>query len=76
MENGGTLSHHHAVGYEHLPWVEKDIGNLGIGALKALKNEFDPSGIMNPGKLIPGDDVWQDWGLKVDQSTSEDADRS
>jgi alkyldihydroxyacetonephosphate synthase len=76
MENGGTLSHHHAVGYEHLPWVEQDVGALGVGALKALKNEFDPNGIMNPGKLIPGGNVWQDWGLDVESSTPEDVVRS
>lgn len=50
---GGTLSHHHATGRDHAPWVEGEIGAAGIEALKALKERFDPAGIMNPGKLLP-----------------------
>ena len=29
LANGATLSHHHAVGYEHLPWLEKEISPTG-----------------------------------------------
>jgi len=50
---GGTLSHHHATGRDHSPWVESEIGALGVEAIRALKERFDPAGIMNPGKLIP-----------------------
>jgi alkyldihydroxyacetonephosphate synthase len=49
---GGTLSHHHATGRDHTPWVEGEIGTAGIEALQALKERFDPAGIMNPGKII------------------------
>ena len=49
---GGTLSHHHATGRDHAPWIEGEIGTSGIEALAALKERFDPSGIMNPGKLL------------------------
>jgi alkyldihydroxyacetonephosphate synthase len=51
MEAGGTLSHHHGVGIDHVPWLEREHGALGMSALKALKSAFDPAGIMNPGKL-------------------------
>ena len=53
MKSGGTLSHHHAVGYEHLDWVEEEISTTGVQALRAVKNSLDPQGIFNPGKLIP-----------------------
>lgn len=51
--NGGTISHHHAVGRDHMAWMEREIGSLGIEALRSLKSRLDPAGIMNPGKLIP-----------------------
>ena len=53
MTHGGTISHHHGVGEDHLPWMEAEKGALGIEALRALKRTFDPKGILNPGKLIP-----------------------
>lgn len=49
---GGTLSHHHATGADHAPWMEGEVGAVGIDALKALKDQFDPTGIMNPGKIV------------------------
>jgi alkyldihydroxyacetonephosphate synthase len=51
MQAGGTLSHHHGVGTDHAPWLEREHGALGLAALRALKTAFDPNGIMNPGKL-------------------------
>ena len=49
--HGATLSHHHAVGYEHLPWLYAE-SPVGPGtAVDALKATLDPTGIMNPGKL-------------------------
>ena len=63
MKNGGTLSHHHAVGTEHLPWVEEDLSPTGLKAVKALKAGLDPNDIMNPGKIIPSEKPLDDWGL-------------
>jgi alkyldihydroxyacetonephosphate synthase len=51
---GGTITHHHAVGRDHAPYMRAEVGQLGIEALRALKERLDPAGIMNPGKLIPG----------------------
>lgn len=51
VETGGTLSHHHGVGSDHAPWMAGEKGALGLRALRALKAEMDPAGIMNPGKL-------------------------
>ncbi len=63
MENGGTVSHHHAVGTEHLPWIEEDLSPAGVKAVKAIKDGLDPNGVMNPGKVIPGDDPLREWGI-------------
>jgi alkyldihydroxyacetonephosphate synthase len=52
VQGGGTITHHHAVGRDHAPWLEDEIGREGIAALRALKDELDPTGIMNPGKLL------------------------
>ncbi|HEU0250536.1 MAG TPA: FAD-binding oxidoreductase [Solirubrobacteraceae bacterium] len=52
MAGGGTITHHHAVGRDHAPWLEQEIGRDGVRALCALKRELDPTGIMNPGKLF------------------------
>jgi alkyldihydroxyacetonephosphate synthase len=53
VDGGGTITHHHAVGRDHAAWMEREIGEKGVRALRALKAELDPAGIMNPGKLLP-----------------------
>jgi alkyldihydroxyacetonephosphate synthase len=50
---GGTLTHHHAVGADHRPWMEREIGPLGVEVLRAVKERLDPNGICNPGVLLP-----------------------
>jgi alkyldihydroxyacetonephosphate synthase len=51
---GGTISHHHAVGTAHRGHVTADLGGaLGVAALRAVKREWDPQGVLNPGKLLP-----------------------
>jgi len=53
LESGGTITHHHGVGRDHVPYMPAEIGELGIDALRAVKERLDPRGIMNPGKLLP-----------------------
>jgi alkyldihydroxyacetonephosphate synthase len=55
VEAGGTITHHHAVGRDHAPYMRAEVGELGVGVLRAVKERLDPAGIMNPGKLIPED---------------------
>jgi alkyldihydroxyacetonephosphate synthase len=52
VHGGGTITHHHAVGRDHAPWLAAEVGPTGVAALRALKRELDPDGIMNPGKLL------------------------
>ncbi|MBV9990451.1 MAG: FAD-binding oxidoreductase [Alphaproteobacteria bacterium] len=51
--HGGTISHHHGIGEDHLPWMAQEKGALGLEVLRAIKQALDPKGILNPGKLIP-----------------------
>lgn len=53
IDHGATLSHHHAVGTEHLPWLAADISPVGVQAISAIKQGLDPANIMNPGRLRP-----------------------
>lgn len=52
MAYGGTITHHHAIGRDHAPWLQDEIGETGIRILRAVKRELDPHGIMNPGVLV------------------------
>jgi alkyldihydroxyacetonephosphate synthase len=50
---GGTITHHHSVGRDHVPWMRAEVGELGVEVLRSAKQRLDPAGIMNPGKLLP-----------------------
>ncbi|MET0512849.1 MAG: FAD-binding oxidoreductase [Thermoleophilaceae bacterium] len=53
VAGGGTITHHHAVGRDHAPWMRAEVGALGLEVIRAAKERLDPAGIMNPGKLLP-----------------------
>jgi alkyldihydroxyacetonephosphate synthase len=50
---GATITHHHAVGTDHRPWLAGEIGPVGVRVLRAVKAELDPTGVLNPGVLVP-----------------------
>ncbi len=52
VANGGTISHQHGVGVDHAPWLPAEKGALGMDLIRAMAREFDPQGMMNPGKLF------------------------
>jgi alkyldihydroxyacetonephosphate synthase len=49
---GGTISHQHGVGVDHLAYLPAEKGKLGMAVLRAAQQTFDPQGLMNPGKLL------------------------
>jgi alkyldihydroxyacetonephosphate synthase len=53
MAAGGSITHHHAVGADHRPWLEQEIGPVGVEMLRAVKQRVDPNGVLNPGILVP-----------------------
>jgi alkyldihydroxyacetonephosphate synthase len=50
---GATITHHHAVGRDHKPWLAAEIGPVGVEVLRAVKERLDPAGVLNPGVLVP-----------------------
>jgi alkyldihydroxyacetonephosphate synthase len=49
---GGTITHHHAVGRDHRPWYDRERPDAFARALRAVKRELDPAGVLNPGVLF------------------------
>ncbi len=59
IREGGTITHHHAVGRDHRPWYDAQRPDPFAAALRGAKAAVDPRGIMNPGVLVdplPGPD--------------------
>jgi alkyldihydroxyacetonephosphate synthase len=52
LQAGGTITHHHAVGRNHMPWYGEQRPALFGKALEAAKTVLDPARILNPGVLI------------------------
>lgn len=53
INEGGTITHHHAVGRDHRPAYSNQHAALYGEVLRNVKNTFDPNNIMNPGVLLP-----------------------
>jgi alkyldihydroxyacetonephosphate synthase len=53
VHSGASITHHHAVGQDHKPWLAEEIGPVGVMILRAVKDRLDPTGVLNPGILIP-----------------------
>jgi glycolate oxidase len=51
----GTISGEHGVGLTKKQFVGMELSDVSIEVMKAVKNVFDPKGIMNPGKMFPTD---------------------
>ncbi len=54
IEHGGTITHQHAIGTDHAPYLEAEKGALTLSLIDGVFKNTDPNGMMNPGKLIPG----------------------
>jgi alkyldihydroxyacetonephosphate synthase len=52
IDLGGTVTHHHAVGRDHLSGYRREVPGLFQAALGDVKRRFDPCGVMNPGILL------------------------
>ncbi len=52
IDNGGTITHHHAVGRDHRPWYDRQRPQPFAAALQAAKQALDPADILNPGVIL------------------------
>jgi len=52
LAQGGTITHHHAVGRDHAPWYRREQPTLFLEGLRAVKRTLDPGGVLNPGVLF------------------------
>ena len=50
-EMGATITHHHAVGRTHKKWYEQERPDMFAEGLEAVRDQWDPERIMNPGVL-------------------------
>jgi alkyldihydroxyacetonephosphate synthase len=54
LQNNGSISHHHGIGFWRIQYLEQELGPTGVSLLKSMKSALDPEGILNRGKLIDG----------------------
>ncbi|MFO8024150.1 FAD-binding oxidoreductase [Thiohalophilus sp.] len=55
LELDGTLSGEHGVGIEKQEFVGREIDPVTLELMRRIKQDFDPKGILNPGKMFPTD---------------------
>ena len=52
LQNNGSISHHHGIGFWRIQYIEQELGPTGVSLLKSIKSALDPEGILNRGKLV------------------------
>jgi D-lactate dehydrogenase len=53
IELEGTLSGEHGVGLEKRDFIDREIDPHTLRLMRDIKRQFDPRGILNPGKSLP-----------------------
>ena len=53
IRHGGTISAEHGIGVAKVAWLERDRGAADVNAMRAIKRALDPTGLLNPGVLLP-----------------------
>ncbi|MBU0501108.1 MAG: FAD-binding protein [Gammaproteobacteria bacterium] len=53
LQLGGTLSGEHGVGLEKRDFIDREIDPVTLRLMRAIRRQFDPNGILNPGKALP-----------------------
>lgn len=53
IQLGGTLSGEHGIGLMKRDYIARAIDPATLALMRAIKKEFDPKGILNPGKVFP-----------------------
>ncbi len=53
LELGGSLSGEHGVGLEKRDYIDREIDPATLALMHRIRRQFDPKGILNPGKTLP-----------------------
>lgn len=53
LQLGGTLSGEHGIGLVKRDFIDREIPPAVLELMRGIKSQFDPAGILNPGKLLP-----------------------
>ena len=53
LELGGTLSGEHGIGVEKRDHIARELDPVALTMMRAIRAQFDPKGILNPGKALP-----------------------
>lgn len=54
LEMGGTVSGEHGIGIGKRKFMADEHGDAAWSLMGDIKRTFDPAGILNPGKMVPG----------------------
>jgi glycolate oxidase len=52
VELGGTLSGEHGIGTMKAPYMEMELGPVGLDLMRRIKQAWDPNNILNPYKIF------------------------
>ena len=52
VRHGGTITHHHGVGRDHLPWMERELGAQGVGGAARAQAAAGPGGDHEPREAV------------------------
>lgn len=53
LELGGTITGEHGVGVLKRDWLARELGPVAMRLHRSVKQALDPTGILNPGKVLP-----------------------
>jgi glycolate oxidase len=59
LELGGAITGEHGIGWTQRRHLVRALGAENIALQRRLKAAFDPTGLLNPGKILPADSVVQ-----------------
>jgi len=51
LDLGGSISGEHGIGWHKAEFIVDELGQRQVNLMKSIKKAFDPTGIMNPGKI-------------------------